>query len=143
MAVQVEMIPVNTVRLLSKRHGLDAAVVVGFRRDGSFATTSYGHNKATCSAFSAVCDQIHDDIANGAIPVPPIDPLEVRDNEGDGHQRDPSAELARLRSINEELVEACKEALGGLDSEYSRSVTDTNFPKLRAAIAKATEGGDE
>lgn len=44
---------------------------------------------------------------------------------------------ARLLAASWDLLEACKEALGGLDSEFGQRATDVNFPLLRAAIAKA------
>lgn len=44
---------------------------------------------------------------------------------------------ARLLAASWDLLEACKEALGGLDGEFGQRATDVNFPLLRAAIAKA------
>ena len=59
------------------------------------------------------------------------------------------AELARLRSINDELVEACTNALIDVD-DYVENDSAVVFEcaatvarNLRAAIAKATERGDE
>ena len=44
----------------------------------------------------------------------------------------------RLIAAAPDLLEACVEAIQGLDAEFNQSSTDVNFPLLRAAVAKAT-----
>lgn len=64
-------VPIEKAKRLAKELGADAVIVIAFRGDG-YGTTSYGKDRETCRKFSTVCDQIHDDIANGAIPIPPV-----------------------------------------------------------------------
>jgi hypothetical protein len=63
-------VPIEKVKRLAKELRADAVIVIAFRGCGSYATTSYGKDRATCEAFAPVCDRIHDDIANGSIPIP-------------------------------------------------------------------------
>lgn len=62
-------VSVEKAKRLAKELGADAVIVIAFRGD-SFGTTSYGKDRATCQAFSKVCDRIHEDIAEGFIPMP-------------------------------------------------------------------------
>ena len=62
-------VPIKEAKSLAKKLGADAVIVVAFKGQ-QYATTSYGKDRATCQAFSKVCDQIHDDIGNGSIPIP-------------------------------------------------------------------------
>ncbi len=50
------------------------------------------------------------------------------------------AEIACLRADKAMLVETLENTLSGLDAEFGQYVTDVNFPFVRAAIARATEG---
>ena len=43
---------------------------------------------------------------------------------------------ARLIAAAPELFEALQEMVASIDAEYSPRVTDANFPKARAALAK-------
>ena len=45
----------------------------------------------------------------------------------------------RLIAAAPDLYEALKEMLTGLECEYSRRVTETNFPKAYAALAKVEQ----
>lgn len=62
-------LPIDDVKQLAKRNHMDAVIVIAFRGD-KYCTTSYGRDRATCEAFAKMCDQIHDDIAGGEIPIP-------------------------------------------------------------------------
>jgi DNA polymerase III alpha subunit (gram-positive type) len=52
-------------------------------------------------------------------------------------------EIERLRDINAELLEACKVAEKILIAETDWRFYASEIEQLRAAIAKATGGGDE
>jgi len=64
-------IPIQDVKALATKLQADAVIVIAFR-DTEFGTTSYGKDRATCRAFSRVCDHIHDDIAEGIISIPSV-----------------------------------------------------------------------
>ena len=64
-------VPIKKAEALAKELKADAVIVIAFRGD-SYATTSYGKDRATCQAFSKVCDQIHDEIAGGEISIPAV-----------------------------------------------------------------------
>ena len=64
-------VPIEEAKALAKKLGADAVIVVAFKGE-RYATTSYGKDRPTCQAFSKVCDQIHDDIGTGSIPIPEI-----------------------------------------------------------------------
>ena len=74
-------IPIQDVKALATKLQADVVIVIAFR-DENFGTTSYGSessssessskDRATCRAFSRVCDQIHDDIAEGIISIPSV-----------------------------------------------------------------------
>jgi len=64
-------VPIETAKRLAKELDVDAVIVIAFRGD-RYATTSYGKDRATCRAFATVCDQIHNNIAGGEIPIPAV-----------------------------------------------------------------------
>ena len=64
-------IPISKVKKLVTELNADAVIVIAFRGQ-QFATTSCGKDRTTCRTFSRVCDQIHDDISNGLIPIPNV-----------------------------------------------------------------------
>ncbi len=64
-------VPIDAAKQIAANLNADAVIIIAFRGD-AYATTSYGKDKKTCRAFSQVCDQIHDDIGIGAIPIPPV-----------------------------------------------------------------------
>ena len=64
-------IPISEAKKIAQRMNADAVIVIAFDGNG-YATTSYGKDRPTCQAFSKVCDQIHDDIGSGAIPIPAV-----------------------------------------------------------------------
>lgn len=77
---------------------------------------------------------------------PDVNSLELRDGCGgyicelttEGCEIPPDARAnARLIAAAPDLLEALKDMVNGIDNEIGRSRTDTNFPKARAAIAKA------
>lgn len=64
-------VPVDAAKKIAKELNADAVIIVAFRGE-SYGTTSYGKDRKTCQAFAPVCDQIHDDIANGCIHIPEV-----------------------------------------------------------------------
>jgi hypothetical protein len=70
-------VPIEKVKRLAKELRAEAVIVIAFR-GGTYATTSYGKDRATCEAFAKVCDQIHDDIGTGSIPIPAINPWKTK-----------------------------------------------------------------
>jgi len=67
----MEKVDIDDAKRIAQKHAADAVIVVAFK-GGSFAVTSYGHNRQACSNIAAVADQIHEDIIDGGIPIPPL-----------------------------------------------------------------------
>jgi hypothetical protein len=64
-------VPIDKAKRLANELNADAVIVIAFCGD-QYATTSYGKDRATCKAFSVMCDQIHEEIGVGDIPIPAV-----------------------------------------------------------------------
>lgn len=63
------VIPISKAKRLVRELNADAVIVIAFR-GCQYCTAIHGKDRAECQAFSKVCDQIHEAISDGTIPIP-------------------------------------------------------------------------